>query len=528
MEEITAALSTDPLVVLSPRQIGLISKYPYWCMATRPLSLSKVLRSTTWANRKSVETTHQLIRSWPTIDPFCALELLGSQYQDTQVRCFAISCISSFSENDLSSVLLQLVQAVKHEQYHASALANFLILGAARSHFIGHQIFWYSEAEIQNPTFFERFKLLKKSVLESLSYDHRQRLLLQCGVVRNLVSIATEVKSVSDRGQRVPTLVRALSYAKLRSDCGLPIDPCLDTLDLDIDGCKVMQSFTVPLWLRFRNADPVGLPINTIFKIGDDLRQDILTIQLLHVMDRVWKENNLNLHLIPYKCVATGPCQGFIEIVRDSKTLADIHKSEGGGALGALKEKVLSNWLQQENPTPAEFESAVRLFTLSLAGYSVATYILGIGDRHSDNLMITKRGNLFHIDFAHFLGNTLKFAGIDRETTPFVLTPDFVYVVGGERKERSDNFKMFTSLACQAYHIAREHGGRLITLLEMMLSTGIPQLTKVQDIYYLKESLKLGESADAADAHFRRQIERSLHNKRSVWMNFFHTVANPD
>lgn len=52
-------------------------------------------------------------------------------------------------------------------------------------------------------------------------------------------------------------------------------------------------------------------------------------------------------------------------------------------------------------------------------------------------------GNLFHIDFGHILGNRKHFLGVNRERVPFVLTPDFLYVMGRIKGRNSLCFQRF-------------------------------------------------------------------------------------
>lgn len=301
------------------------------------------------------------------------------------------------------------------------------------------------------------------------------------------------------------------------------MNPKLGAKNLIVEKCKYMDSKKLPLWLVFENADPTGKPIYVIFKSGDDLRQDMLTLQMISIMDKLWQQENLDLRMLPYGCISTGNEIGMIEVVLNAETVSNIQQAYGGST-AAFRDTPLQEWIRAQHKDDEDYEKAVETFTLSCAGYCVATYILGIGDRHNDNIMVTKSGHLFHIDFGHFLGNIKRKFGIKRERAPFVLTPDFVYVMGTKNSER---FARFQELCCQAYLILRRNAYMFINLFAMMLSTGIPELKSTEDIYYLRDALCLDKTEEEAAQEFRNLIFESLRLGWSTQLNWWiHNLAH--
>lgn len=167
----------------------------------------------------------------------------------------------------------------------------------------------------------------------------------------------------------------------------------------------------MPIKLVFKNVDPTANSFYSIYKIGDDLRQDMFVLQMINVMNQLWLMEDLDLNVLTFTVMQTGNRRGFIEMITNAETLKEIQK---GAVKNAFKKSCISDWLSSHNPNQVNYKLAVENFTRSCAAYSVATYILGIGDRHNDNLMVKYTGHMFHIDFGKYLGDAQTFAGFKR------------------------------------------------------------------------------------------------------------------
>ncbi|XP_070562240.1 phosphatidylinositol 4-phosphate 3-kinase C2 domain-containing subunit beta-like isoform X2 [Ptychodera flava] len=512
----------DYLTRLVEHETQLIwSKRHY--LYTQPHALPWVLRvieSWDWA---SLSDLYSMLNRWTPLEPVEAMLLLHPQYADCQVRATAVEWIQCLTDDELCDYLTQLVQALKYENYHDSALARFLLERALTSVRIAHYLYWHLKDSLADQQFSQRFQMVLGALLSTCGQALRTQFEQQDDFMTKLSEVAETVKKHKDSVRQV-ILHRHLEpiTKKYPKVLRLPLSPSLDIGKMKIKSCSYFTSFTVPLRLVFENVDPLGEEIAVMYKAGEDLRQDMLTLQMIRLMDKLWLKEGMDLKMITFRCMATGQNSGLVELVPDSETLRKIQVERG--VTGSFKDRPLADWLQKYNPTETEYQKAVDNFIYSCAGYCVATYVLGIGDRHNDNIMVKTTGHMFHIDFGKFLGNAQMFGSIKRDRTPFVLTSDMAYVINGGDKP-SSRFHDFVDLCCQAFNIVRCHANLFFSLFGLMLNSGIAELANVEDIKYVHNALKPSASNAESTAMFTRLIEASL-GAKSTQINFFiHNLA---
>jgi serine/threonine-protein kinase ATR len=265
------------------------------------------------------------------------------------------------------------------------------------------------------------------------------------------------------------------------------------TIDSFLDEVLVLSSLQKPRKLTARGSD--GKDYGLLCKPKDDLRKDQRLMEFNSMINRSLKRDaessRRQLYIKTYAVTPLNEECGIIEWVDGLKTLRDILlglyrplgispdyreiekfceealKGPGDEKIAYYTEKVLGNfppifhqWFVQQFPEPSAWFAARLRYTRSCAVMSMVGTILGLGDRHGENILFEEgNGGTFHVDFNCLFDKGLTFAKPER--VPFRLTHNMVDAMGIYRYEGP--FRKSSELTLK---LLRQHEETLMTILE--------------------------------------------------------------
>ncbi|KAK4046921.1 Phosphatidylinositol (PI) 3-kinase [Microbotryomycetes sp. JL201] len=522
-DELNEIVRYPPTQELTALQRDLIWQFRFY-LARDKRALTKFLKSVLWTDPGEVrQAVDVLLPMWAEVEMDDALELLGpgEGFRDSRVRAYAVAQLGKADDEELMLYLLQLVQALKFEPMSGSepqptsmsirhsrhvtaslrglassesalpTLADFLIDRSALNPVLGNHFYWYIRIECEDSQKGAMFQDVLQRYMRRIAdlepdneHSRVDMLKRQTQFVNRLSQLAHELRMSKDaRPKKIDKLRAALTDS--RAHLGAfepmlhPLDARVTLIGIDAEKSSVFKSNLFPLRLHLlcsseTAAEPTAYPV--IFKNGDDLRQDQLVIQLFTLMDRLLRKENLDLKLMPYRVLATGAIDGMVQFV-ESKTLQDISNEHAGNLLGYLK----AFHPDPSSPTTYGVKAEVLdTYVRSCAGYCVVTYLLGVGDRHLDNLLLSPDGHFFHVDFGYILG---------RDPKPFPpavkVCKEMVDAMGGVH---SQHYVRFKSLCHTGFALLRKNANLIINLVALMVDANIPDIKMEPDKAVTKAS----------------------------------------
>lgn len=536
-DELNNIMAYSPTHVLSPEEKDLVWKFRHHLTRDKR-ALTKFVKSVNWQDQSESRQAVEILKKWTEIDVDDALELLGPTFDNSHVRAYAVERLRKSDDDELLLYLLQLVQALKFEHISPdstkdavkdSSLALFLISRATANFMLGNYFHWYlmvecdDKSEEQPAEYRKLFAKIEYDFMAELvkqpdGHERRKILLRQAELVAVLSKISGDVKLSRDGVPRKTERLKQFladprnELAMIEPPLPLPLDPSVLVVGVHPEEAMVFKSSLSPIMITFKTSSGKKYPI--IFKSGDDLRQDQLVIQIITLMDQLLQKENLDLKLSPYKILATGATAGAVQFVRSVSLQAISSKYKSNPALTYMK----INNPDDKGPLGVRKET-LDTFVKSCAGYCVITYLLGVGDRHLDNLLLAPDGHFFHADFGFILG---------RDPKPFApamkLCKEMVDGMGGSSSEHYQHFKQY---CFTAYTTLRKSSNLILNLFSLMVDANIPDIRLEPDkaVLKVKERFHLELSEEDAIRHFERLIEDSANALFPVVIDRLHGIV---
>ncbi|KAF7116577.1 hypothetical protein CNMCM5793_005058 [Aspergillus hiratsukae] len=255
-----------------------------------------------------------------------------------------------------------------------------------------------------------------------------------------------------------PSLPASHETEYLKGFRAFPRDPT--TIDAVLDDAQVLSSLQKPRKISIRGSD--GKIYNVLCKPKDDLRKDQRLMEFNNTINRFLKRDvessKRRMYIKTYAVTPLNEECGLIEWVDNLRTLREIIikllKERGimpnypeirqyldeacseAAKLPLFTTKVLMKfppvlheWFVEMFPETGAWFAARLRYTRSCAVMSMVGYVLGLGDRHGENILFEEgTGGVIHVDFNCLFDKGLTF---DKpELVPFRLTQNMIDAFG--------------------------------------------------------------------------------------------------
>uniref|UniRef100_A0A3Q2H7X1 Phosphatidylinositol 3-kinase catalytic subunit type 3 n=1 Tax=Equus caballus TaxID=9796 RepID=A0A3Q2H7X1_HORSE len=543
-DQLNIIVSYPPTKQLTYEEQDLVWKFRYY-LTNQEKALTKFLKCVNWDLPQEAKQALELLGKWKPMDVEDSLELLSSHYTNPTVRRYAVARLRQADDEDLLMYLLQLVQALKYENFDdikngleptkkdsqgsvsesvsnsginsaeidssqiitsplpavsspppasktkegpdgeslEQDLCTFLISRACKNSTLANYLYWYvivecedQDTQQRDPKTHEMYLNVMRRFSQALLKGDksvrvmRSLLAAQQTFVDRLVHLMKAVQRESGNRKKKNERLQALLGDNEKMNLAdvelipLPLEPQVKIRGIIPETATLFKSALMPAQLFFKTEDGGKYPV--IFKHGDDLRQDQLILQIISLMDKLLRKENLDLKLTPYKVLATSTKHGFMQFIQ-SVPVAEVLDTEGS------IQNFFRKYAPSENGPNGISAEVMDTYVKSCAGYCVITYILGVGDRHLDNLLLTKTGKLFHIDFGYILGRDPK-----PLPPPMKLNKEMVEGMGGTQSEQ---YQEFRKQCYTAFLHLRRYSNLILNLFSLMVDANIPDIALEPD-----------------------------------------------
>uniref|UniRef100_A0A3Q3E069 Phosphatidylinositol 3-kinase catalytic subunit type 3 n=1 Tax=Labrus bergylta TaxID=56723 RepID=A0A3Q3E069_9LABR len=517
-DQLNIIVSYPPTKQLSSEEQDLVWKFRYY-LTTQEKALTKFLKCVNWDLPQEAKQALELLGKWRPMDVEDSLELLSSQFTNPTVRRYAVARLQQADDEVVSgttgpSNVAQKGKEAADSENMEQDLCTFLISRACKNSTLANYLYWYvivecedQDTQLRDPKTHEMYLNVMRRFSQALLKGDksvrvmRSLLAAQQTFVDRLVQLMKAVQRESGNRKKKTERLQSLLADNEKVNLSeiepipLPLEPQIRIRGIVPETATLFKSALMPAKLLFKAEDGAMYPV--IFKHGDDLRQDQLILQIISLMDKLLRKENLDLKLTPYKVLATSTKHGFMQFVQ-SVPVAEVLATEGN----------IQSFFRKHAPSekgPYGISSEVMdTYVKSCAGYCVITYILGVGDRHLDNLLLTKTGKLFHIDFGYILGRDPK-----PLPPPMKLSKEMVEGMGGMQSEQ---YQEFRKQCYTAFLHLRRYSNLILNLFSLMVDANIPDIALEPDktVKKVQDKFRLDLSDEEAVHYMQSLIDESV------------------